>query len=378
MWSQLAEQISSDDKIIWFHAASLGEFEQGLPIIERSKKEFKNHKILVTFFSPSGYEVKKTHPCADIITYLPLDTRKNVQRFLGLVKPRMAVFIKYEFWPNYLQALEKQKIPTLLVSAVFRKDQVFFKPYGGWMKGRLHTFEHFFVQDQASAQLLQSIGFENISVSGDTRFDRVAEILDTDFSLDFVEEFLEGKTCIVYGSTWPEDEALIIPFVQQSNGIKHILAPHKIDDAQIAELRKKLGDKTVLYSEREASDLKKAEVLIINTVGILSKLYRYADIVYVGGGMGNTGLHNTLEPAVFGIPVVIGKNYDTFKEAVALEKLGGIISISDADSFYKAMNQLLSSPEKRQELGRINQDFTKKGRGASVQIMDFLRKSIEN
>ncbi len=378
IFEKLQNEIKPSDRILWFHAASLGEYEQGLPVIEKAKERFENHRILVTFFSPSGHEVKKNDPKVDMVTYLPLDTKANAQHFLDIVKPEMAIFIKYEFWPNLLIELKARKIHTLLISAVFRKDQIFFKSYGSLMRKRLHAFTHFFVQDENSAALLRGIHFENVSISGDTRYDRVSEILRQDQELDFAARFKTGKLCIVAGSTWPEDEALFIDYINQTaQEVKFIIAPHKIANERIEVLVSKLQKKVARYSEMERDDLAASDVLVIDTIGLLSKLYKYADIAYVGGAMGNTGLHNTLEAAVHGIPVIIGQHYRGFPEAETLIEKGGYVSVNGQQSFYQHLGSLIENPTLRASKGNINKEFTQKNRGASVQIVDFLRKSIE-
>ncbi|MFD0862814.1 3-deoxy-D-manno-octulosonic acid transferase [Sungkyunkwania multivorans] len=378
IFQQLRNHIDTEDHIIWFHVASLGEFEQGLPVIEKLKTEFPSYKTLVTFFSPSGYEVKKHSKAADLITYLPLDTKRNVSEFLDLVQPKLAVFVKYEFWPNYLSGLRHRNIRTILISGIFRKEQAFFKSYGGWMRRSLRTFDHFFVQDENSKTLLNELQFENVSVSGDTRFDRVAEILERDNTLKFVEAFKQNNLCVTIGSSWPEDEALLVPFINETavNDVKFIIAPHHVKAEQVASLKNAITKKTVLFSEKTDKELEDYEVLIIDSIGLLTKVYSYADIAYVGGGMGSTGLHNTLEPAVFGIPVVIGKVYENFKEAKDLVRIGGILSIASKEELARTLHRLLTDNAERDRIGTINREFTQKNRGATIQIMDFLRTRV--
>ncbi|WP_342154191.1 3-deoxy-D-manno-octulosonic acid transferase [Joostella sp. CR20] len=375
----LAEQISPTDRVIWFHTASLGEFEQGLPVIEQTKKDFPKYKILVTFFSPSGYEVKKNTSAADVVCYLPLDTKRNAKRFLKCVNPEIAIFVKYEFWPNYLSVLKNKQIPTLLISGVFRENQVFFKWYGGFMRNALNAFDHFFVQDENSKQLLNTINISNVTVSGDTRFDRVAEILERNNTLNFVETFKNQKLCLVAGSTWPEDEVLLIEYINNDTlgKLKYIIAPHNIKSVEIQKLKKSLNKKVVLYSEMNETDISTYDVLILDTIGILTKVYSYADLAYVGGGMGTTGLHNTLEPAVFGIPVIIGKNYDEFLEAKELVKLGGVISVKNANQFKEEINYLLDNQKVFEEKSSLNKNFIVKNKGAKIQIGCYIRKLIK-
>ncbi len=374
-FSILDSKLKREDAVIWFHMASLGEFEQGLPIIEVVKKLFPHHKILVSFFSPSGFEIKKNSPVADAVVYLPLDTKKNVRRFLDAAHPELAVFIKYEFWPNYLNELKSRNITSLLVSGGFRENQVFFKSYGDWMKKSLKTFEHFFVQNQNSKELLNSIGFHNVTVSGDTRFDRVANQIGQDNSLDFIETFKDGKLCVVAGSTWPEDEALLEDFINSSsNDIKFIIAPHNIKPDQIKAFKARLNKKTILYSEKANKNLSGYQVFIIDTIGLLSKIYSAADIAYVGGAAGNTGLHNILEPATFGIPIVTGNNFDKFPEAKQLQELAGLYSVGTKEELTQILSKLVKNDEFRAHTGQIAGNFITANTGATLIIESFLKK----
>ncbi len=372
----LEKSITKDDAVLWFHAASLGEFEQGRPIIERIKKEYPSYKILVTFFSPSGYEVKKNTSVADVVTYLPFDNKKNVKHFINAVHPRLAIFIKYEVWPNYLDHLQTRKIPTLLISAIFSKDQVYFKWYGTFMKKSLQKFDHIFLQDERSQTLLSSIAIENTTVSGDTRLDRVSEITERDNQLPLIETFKEDKLCLVAGSTWPEDEAILSSYINTTEkSLKFIIAPHKIEEANILRLAASINKNTTLFSKATPQTISNFDVLIIDNIGMLTKIYNYADISYVGGGF-VTGLHNTLEPAVFGIPVIIGPNYRGFKEAEELVKQGGIIAINDAQSFNTVATKLIENNSFRASTGTINASYIEKNKGASVQIMYYVRKLL--
>lgn len=373
IFETLSQQIRDRDKVIWMHAASLGEFEQGLPILQRLKREKPDCKTLVTFFSPSGYEVKKNSDQADMITYLPLDTGKNARKFLTLVHPEFALFVKYEFWPNYLTELKKQNIPAFLISGVFREAHIFFKPYGGFMRKQLAAFEHFFVQEETSKTLLNGIGFYNVTVSGDTRFDRVSKTLEQDIRLPFIETFLRGKPCVVTGSSWPEDEALLVPFINSYKGnAKFIIAPHLVKASVIARLKRTLTKTTVLFSERDTEKLADQEVLIVDTVGMLSRIYRYAIVAYVGGGMGKKGLHNILEAAVFGIPVMIGKNYKKFNEAETLVALGGVVPVKSEEELALALRRFLSDETERLKRGAINAGYIRKQRGATKIIVNYL------
>lgn len=376
----LQTQLNKENPLIWFHTASLGEFEQGLPLIEQCKREYPNYKILVTFFSPSGYEVKKNTKAADLVCYLPLDTKGNMQRFIELADPELAIFVKYEFWPNTLKLLQKRHIPTLLVSGIFRPDQIFFKSYGSFMTHSLKSFTHFFVQNEQSKSLLNSINFQNVTVSGDTRYDRVMEILDRDNSLDFMEEFIENSFCLVAGSTWIEDQEILVDYINNTarENLKVVIAPHKIEGDQIKKLKNSIKKNVVLYSEMDQEIIGQAKVLIVDTVGLLTRIYSYADIAYVGGGMGSTGLHNTLEPAVFGIPVLIGKHYKGFIEAEKLVELGGIESISTKGEFFNKLNYLLDNKEIIKDKGRINKKYIEKKTGAKIQIGNYIRKLLKD
>ena len=377
IFQTLADKIKLSDKTIWFHAASLGEYEQGLPVIEAIKEQFPTHKIVVTFFSPSGYEVRKNNTVADVTVYLPLDTISNAKKFISLVHPEMAFFIKYEYWPNYLNELKKQQIKTYLISGILRENQAFFKWYGGFYRNALKTFDYFFVQNESSKTLLQSIGFNNVKVSGDTRFDRVVSILERDNSLDFIEQFKDNKTTIVIGSSWPKDESLLVNYINQSSDdVKFIIAPHNIKQEQIQELKNAITKKIVLFSEnvetRHALSLQEYSVFIIDTIGILTKIYSYADIAYVGGGFGNPGVHNILEPATFGVPVVIGPNYSHFAEATALVNMEGCISIQNQIQLNEAFDLLLHNEDERLEKGHICSTFVQMNKGATQTIINHI------
>ena len=380
VFSTLANQIQSNDKTIWFHAASLGEYEQGLPVIEVIKQKYPAHKIIVTFFSPSGYEVRKNNTVADVTVYLPLDTTSNAKQFIQLVHPEMVFFIKYEYWPNYLNELKKQEIKTYLISGILRENQAFFKWYGGFYRTALKTFDYFFVQNENSKKLLQSIGFNNVKVSGDTRFDRVVSILERDNSLDFIATFKDNKTTIVIGSSWPKDENLLVNYINKaSDNVKFIIAPHNIKPEQIQELKKSIRKKTILFSEKDEilkqvqnDKLEKFQVFIIDTIGILTKIYSYADIAYVGGGFGNPGVHNILEPATFGLPVVIGPNYSHFAEATALVNMEGCISIQNQTELNEAFDLLLQNEDERFEKGHICSTFVQMNKGATQTIINHI------
>ena len=379
VFDTLSNKIKTSDRTIWFHAASLGEYEQGLPVLEKIKLKYPDHKIIVTFFSPSGFEVRKNNNVADVTVYLPLDSKSNARKFLDIVHPEMVFFIKYEFWPNYLNELKKLEIKTYLISGIFRKKQAFFKWYGGFYRNALQTFEYFFVQNENSKILLQSIGFNNVKVSGDTRFDRVVSILERDNSLDFIEDFKNKKTTIVIGSSWPKDEEFLINYINNAaKNIKFIIAPHNIHSVQIRELKNSISKKIVLFSEIENKNLSDFDVFIIDTIGVLTKIYSYADIAYVGGGYGNPGVHNILEPATFGIPIVIGPNFSHFAEAVALVHQKGCISISNQTELNDTFDSLLANEDIRIEKGHICSTFVQMNKGATQIILTYLQDSFLN
>lgn len=366
-----------NQETIWIHAASLGEFEQARPIIEALKKDFNKYKILVTFFSPSGYEIRKNYDLADVVCYMPLDSKANAKKFLEIVNPKIAIFVKYEFWPNFLNELKKKEIPTILVSGILRKNQIFFKSYGGFMRTSLQAFHHFFVQNQISKELLNSINFNNVTIAGDTRFDRVSKILEQDNSLDFINQFKDHKYTFVAGSTWQEGEELLVNFINNkaSEDEKFIIAPHNIKNDAILELQKSINKKTVLYSDKADKNLAAYQVFIIDTIGILTKIYAAADIAYVGGGF-KTGLHNILEPATFGIPVIIGNKYDKFKEAVDLVKIGGCISVKNQEEFTSTLIQLKKDENFRKLTGVINKKYIQNNLGATKLIINYLKETL--
>lgn len=373
VFSILEEKIKADDKTIWFHSASLGEYEQGLPVIEKIKEKYPEHKIIVTFFSPSGYEVRKNNTVADVTVYLPLDSKSNAKRFLKLVHPELAFFIKYEFWLNYLKELEKSKTPTYLISGIFRDNQMFFKWYGGFYRKALNAFTYFFVQNEKSKQKVESLGFNNVIVSGDTRFDRVNAILERDNRLDYVENFKNNQPTIVIGSSWPKDEILIAEYINQApDYVKFIIAPHNIKQDQISDLLSKITKSTILFSEKENKDLSAYNVFIIDTIGILTKIYSYGTIAYVGGGFGNPGIHNILEPATFGIPIVIGPNYSNFAEAVALVEIGGCVTISTSAELKAVFDQLLNDKNFLEEKSKICKSFIQNNKGATETIIKLI------
>jgi len=377
VFSKLKKHFSPNDIILWFHCASLGEFEQGRPIIEKCKKEFKDYKILITFFSPSGYEIRKNYSEADLVTYLPLDTVKNMKLFLQIVNPKLAIFVKYEFWPNLLKQLKINKVKTILISGIFRKEQSFFKNYGGWMKKSLFSFDHFFVQDKNSEILLNNIGLKNVTVSGDTRFDRVFEITKQRIGLDIIENFVDNKVTFIAGSTWPKDEELLVNFInnESDSDQKFIIAPHNINANEIAKFKKSFSKKVILYSECSNKDLSSFQVLIVDTIGLLSQIYNYADIAYVGGGFGS-GIHNILEPATFGTPIMIGPNYHKFKEAKDLVKIGACNVVNNYSEFKTILNSLVINADIRKNMGKFSKNYIIDNIGSTKIIFDYIHKTI--
>jgi len=371
----LKNYLVNNDKTLWFHCASLGEYEQGLPVFSELRKHYKHHKIILSFFSPSGYEIRKNSPIANVVIYLPLDTKTNAKQFLEIVNPELTIFVKYDIWPNFLKELKRRQLRAILISAAFRKSQLYFKFYGTIFKKALFAFEHIFTQNENSKTLLKSINYCTVTISGDTRFDRVYSQLKINNTLLFVKTFKKDQLCIVAGSTWPEDETLLINFInsEASKKIKFIIAPHDIKRNRIKNMQDKITSKSILYSEKNNTDLLESQVFIIDTIGILSKIYSYADIAYVGGALGDTGLHNTLEPAVFGVPIIIGNKHSKFIEAQSLINNGGMFSISNQFEFDNILSELISNAQKRLSSGEKNSTYIKKNKGAVIQILDYLR-----
>lgn len=372
------DKIQANDKVFWIHAASLGEFEQARPIIEELRKNYLNHKIVVTFFSPSGYEIRKNYDLADIVCYLPIDTYKNMKSFVGQIHPDLAIIIKYEFWPNLLHQLSKTQTKTILVSGIFRKEQIFFKSYGKWMGAFLSAFNHFFVQNDTSKALLNRLNYHNVSVSGDTRFDRVYTILEQDNSLDFIEDFKNNHYTLVAGSTWKEDEVLLVNYINSvaEDSEKFIIVPHNINHNSIQSLKDSILKKKILYSERNNVKLKDYQVLIIDAIGLLTKIYSFASVAYVGGGLA-TGLHNILEPATFGIPVVFGGNkYQKFNEAIALLELKGGVSIRNQKELNRILVSIKNDAQLRRDMGNCCNKYIRDHIGATPTILKYINENI--
>ena len=365
----LAAKVDPFAKYIWFHAASLGEFEQGRPLMERIRKEHPQYKILLTFFSPSGYEVRKNYEGADIICYLPIDTRLNAIRFLRLVHPKMAFFIKYEFWYNYLHILKHRNIPTYSVSSIFRKDQVFFKWYGGSYKNVLKCFARFFVQNDESKLLLESIGIHDVDIVGDTRFDRVLQIKDAAKHLPICEAFQKDYKVFVAGSSWPPDEEIFIRFFNEHKDWRLLIAPHVIGEEHLKQILSKIeGKKVVRYTQTTVEEAAQADVLIIDCFGLLSSMYHYGDVAYVGGGFG-VGIHNTLEAAVWDMPVIFGPNNKKFQEAQGLLKSGGGFEIHTYEEFVELMQAMMSDAAYLKTAGKRAGAFVASLSGATKKVL---------
>lgn len=364
----IKEKMDPNAQYVWFHAASLGEFEQGRPLMEQLKREHPEYKILLTFFSPSGYEVRKNYEGADIITYLPLDTIMNARRFLRTIRPVMAFFIKYEFWYNYLHILKYRKVPVYSVSSIFRPEQVFFKWYGRNYGRVLHCFTHFFVQNEISQQLLAKIGINEVTVVGDTRFDRVLQIKEAAKQLPVVEAFTDGHRTFVAGSSWQPDEDIFIPWFNAHKDWKLIIAPHVIGEDHLQQILSKIEGKAVRYTQASAEEVRDAQVLIIDCFGLLSSIYHYGEVAYVGGGFG-VGIHNLPEAAVWGVPVIFGPNNQRFQEAQQLKACGGGLEINGAADFQRIMDRFDANPQQVEADGKKAGDYVKGKAGATDKVL---------
>ena len=373
LWTQL-KGIPQNKKVVWMHCASLGEYEQGLPVLTALKNNHPEYFYLVTFFSPSGYEVRKNHGIADLATYLPWDTKADVKRFIALVNPVMALLVKYEFWPNLIRELQRKEVPLYLIAGLFRQNQRFFKPWGNGQRKLLREFAHLFVQNEASLKLLQSIGVQQVSVSGDTRFDRVGAAKQP---LAFMDTFVGARKCIVAGSTWPEDEAILLEAIRHTpKDWCWLIAPHEMHEAKLNHLMAQLPKGSLRYTQYEEEAFNGCPVLVLDTVGMLSRCYPYASLAYVGGGMGTSGLHNILEPAAEGVPIVIGKNYDTFPEAKDLIDLGGVFSVATADACSKQLSILQENDALREEKGSTNKNYVRTNQGATAKTLSLLNQHL--
>jgi 3-deoxy-D-manno-octulosonic-acid transferase len=376
--SRLKDWRKPGDEVIWVHAASLGEFEQGRTLMDELKSRYPSSKLLLTFFSPSGYEIRRNYPGADHVMYLPLDTAYNAKRFVKLVDPAMVFFIKYEFWYFCLRQLRADKYPVYLVSGIFRPGQVFFRWFGAWYRKSLTFIDYFFVQDKASLQLLNQAGITNCKVSGDTRFDRVMRIAQAANDIPLAHMFARGRYCLVAGSTWPEDEELLSRYVNESpDNTCFIIAPHEIDESHLKRLVQRLVPDKILYSGAAPDSVQKSRVLIVDNIGMLSSLYRYGQIAYIGGGFGK-GIHNILEAAAFGIPVVFGPNYHKFREARELTELGGAFAVNDAAEFAAIFERLLKDPAAYDRSSKIAGKYVRDNTGATSLILDHVLRRFHD
>lgn len=373
----LEKNIVKGERYLWFHASSLGEFEQGRPLIEKIREKHPQYKILQTFFSPSGYEVRKNYKGADIVCYLPLDTPNNAKRFVNTVCPYMAFFIKYEFWQNYLKELKSRHIPVYSVSSIFRPGQFFFKWYGKGYGKTLHLFTHLFVQNRKSVELLHGIGVDNTSIVGDTRFDRVIEICSQAKELPLLENFKDDShTVLVAGSSWTPDEDIFIPYFNTHPELKLVIAPHVIDENRLEEITDKITRKVVRYTQATEETAQKADCLIIDCFGLLSSVYRYGEIAYIGGGFG-VGIHNVLEAAVYGIPVIFGPNNKRFREAQGLLACDGGFEIHDKEDFSRLADRLMSDRIFLKESGKAADAYVHENAGALEKIMQTISGRLE-
>lgn len=360
---------ASDKPVVWIHASSLGEFEQGRPVIEAIHEHYPQYRVLLTFFSPSGYEIRKDFAAADWVFYLPADTPRNVRRFLDIVRPEMAIFVKYDYWLNYLSELRRRKIRSYIFSSLFRRNSIFFKPYGGMFRRALETFETIFVQNDESKQLLSEIGFENVIVAGDTRFDRAAALPAQASRYPLIEHFKGASRLFIVGSSWRPDEDLLVPFVNAHPDVKFVIAPHEMEQPRIERLETECTGGVVRYSEcRTESDVEGARVLIIDVIGILNQLYQYADWVYIGGGFG-VCIHNTQEPATYGVPIAFGPKYHKFKEACDMIKLGACASVTTTEELEEWFAPLKADEKRRAHAARIAADYIASNKGATELIV---------
>ena len=369
IFERMAAAISPSDKIVWIHVASLGEFEQGRPVIEQIKSEHPEYKILLTFFSPSGYEIRKNYNGADYIFYLPVDTPRNATRFLDITHPEIVIFVKYEFWLNYLYELKRRGTRTFLISSIFRPSAIFFRSYGFYWRKALDTFEQMFVQNQESLDLLHGIGFDNVIIAGDTRFDRVADIAKAAKKIDLVERFKGEQQLFVAGSTWGPDEDILQELINDNPQIKFVVAPHEMNEGRINKIIASTAKGAVRYTQcGEQRDISSYQVLILDTVGILSSVYGYATWAYIGGGFG-VGIHNTLEAATFGLPISFGPNYHKFKEARDMITLGAATKVESASDLKAWFTPLRDNEQALQKASSAAKDYTQKNQGATLLFM---------
>ena len=376
IFKRIADEVDTEKKLAWFHCASLGEFEQGRPVMEAFKKRYPDYRIMVTFFSPSGYEVRKNYEGADHIYYLPIDTAANAKRFVELTQPDIVIFIKYEYWFNYLAQLHSRQIPVIGVSSIFRPGQRFFRWYGGWQRSLLAGFAHFFVQDETSEKLLKEAGISQVSIGGDTRFDRVHEIAGKAKSFPLIEKFKGNNRIFIAGSTWPPDDSLIFELIKKNyRHLKFIIAPHEVHKDRIDGLMKRLPAGSLRFSELTEASAEAAGIIVIDNIGILSHLYQYGDLAHIGGGFG-VGIHNILEAATFGLPVTFGPNYHKFKEARELAERGGAFPVDAENDFLDVTGKLLRDDSFLEKTSAICKSYVNEKRGATAKVMNYVESLL--
>ena len=371
MIERMGVDMATAERVVWIHVSSLGDFEQGRPLVDYVKQNYPDYKILLTFFSPAGYEVRKNYPNADYVYYIPADTRREVCRFLDVVRPKVVIFVKYEFWLNMLVELRKRNIRTFIVSSIFRKNSIFFNPLGGIWRKALRSFRTIFVQDEASKALLAEIGVTNVVVAGDTRFDRVIAIAESAERVDAVEQFRGDSRLFVAGSTWGRDEDILLPLINENPDIKFVIAPHEMDEARIERLLREVKGGAVRYTQLSHSDFAEKQVLVLDTIGLLSRVYGSADWAYVGGGFG-AGIHNTLEAVVYGLPVAFGPKYRKFKEACDLISLGVGKSVTDSAELKMWFNSLRDDSNQLARIAEVAKDYTLKQRGVTERLVKMI------
>jgi len=373
VFHSIAKEFKQGDKVIWFHCSSLGEFEQGRPVLEEMKIRKPDHKILLTFFSPSGYEVRKNYQSANLICYLPLDTKRNARKFIGMVRPASVYFVKYEYWYNFITRLSSENIPVYVFSSIFRSSQIFFRSYGLLFRNMLKKISHIFVQDQESKDRLQNIGITHVSITGDTRFDRVYAIALTSKEIPEMLSFKKNHTVLIAGSTWPDDEDLLMQYINESDeGLKFIIAPHEIHESGLIRLEKTIQKKCLRFTSLNTSSADQADIILVDTIGFLASLYRYGDIALIGGGFGK-GIHNILEAATFGMPIVFGPNYKQFREAVEMIGVGAAFSVNDYHSFSYILKKLVSDKIILSDTALKAREYVAGNTGATKRIVSFNR-----
>ncbi len=370
IYEELEKQVDASRKHIWFHFASLGEFEQGRPVLEMIKSHHSDKRIVITFFSPSGYEVRKNYPNANAVFYLPLDTAKNASRFIKAINPELAIFTKYEFWHHYYRVLNETNVPLFLISGIFRKKQIFFRPYGKFYRNILKNVSHFFVQNEESLQLLSTLHINSATIAGDTRFDRVYENSLHPDEIPLIRQFCNNQKVFIAGSTWPPDEVLLKALIAENKDWKFIIAPHEINSAHIEQIEKLIPD-ALKFSVLKEQQVAKNQTLIIDNIGLLSSLYRYANVAYIGGGFG-VGIHNTLEAAAFGIPILFGPNYHKFQEAKDLLELGAAVSVQNQEELDKGFQKLKNNPA----AGKLAKDYVLRQKGATAAIFQEIERYL--